>query len=176
MPTHVRLWTQDAVPPFPTDEAFAVLRRELGVRDLAQVFSYISPSPVASASIGQVHHATLKQEPLTVPPALLHTPPHHPPTTHPLPLTVVCPLPLPPHDSHDGAGLQGDAQGGHYRPRGGGQGAAAGHPLGDRNRPLRPPPHHAGDDRRTQPRSRARGAHLCRRHHGAPTCGSCEGV
>ena len=52
---------QDAVPPFPTDEAFAVLRQQLGVRDLSEVFSCISPSPVASASIGQVYRATLRE-------------------------------------------------------------------------------------------------------------------
>ena len=30
---------QDAVPPFPSEEAFAVMKRELGVRDTAQVLS-----------------------------------------------------------------------------------------------------------------------------------------
>jgi predicted unusual protein kinase regulating ubiquinone biosynthesis (AarF/ABC1/UbiB family) len=51
---------QDAVPPFPSDEAFAVMKRELGIRDTAQVFSELSATSVASASIGQVYRGTLK--------------------------------------------------------------------------------------------------------------------
>ena len=51
---------QDAVPPFPSDKAFAILRRELNVANLDEVFSSISPAPVASASIGQVYKAKLK--------------------------------------------------------------------------------------------------------------------
>lgn len=51
---------QDAVPPFPTDEALAVLRKELGVRDTSSIFDRLSASPVASASIGQVYKGTLK--------------------------------------------------------------------------------------------------------------------
>ena len=42
-----------AARPFPSDEAFDVLRKQLGVRDLSQVFETISLVPVASASIGQ---------------------------------------------------------------------------------------------------------------------------
>jgi len=51
---------QDAVPPFSSDEAREVLRRELGVSDLSQIFSSLSDEPVASASIGQVYRGTLK--------------------------------------------------------------------------------------------------------------------
>lgn len=51
---------QDAVPPFDSDEAMSILRRELNVRDLSEVFDSISPRPLASASIGQVYRATLK--------------------------------------------------------------------------------------------------------------------
>jgi hypothetical protein len=50
---------QDAVPPFDSDIAREVLRKELGVSDLSQVFSYLSEKPVASASIGQVYKGTL---------------------------------------------------------------------------------------------------------------------
>ena len=50
---------QDAVPPFDSAEAYAVLRRELQVRDLSSIFRTISAEPVASASIGQVYRATL---------------------------------------------------------------------------------------------------------------------
>ena len=47
------------MPPFDDDEAYAVLRRELGVADLGEVFSSLSESPVASASIGQVGYQTV---------------------------------------------------------------------------------------------------------------------
>lgn len=50
---------QDAVSPFDSDEAYDILRRELGVRDLSQIFSTLSKKPVASASIGQVYKGTL---------------------------------------------------------------------------------------------------------------------
>ena len=53
---------QDAVPPFASDEAYEVLRMQLGVRDLSQVFESLSPAPIASASIGQVYRGTLKDE------------------------------------------------------------------------------------------------------------------
>lgn len=51
---------QDAVPPFPSAEAREVLKRELGVRNLSQVFKSLSDEPVASASIGQVYRGTLE--------------------------------------------------------------------------------------------------------------------
>jgi ubiquinone biosynthesis protein len=50
---------QDSVPPFPFDEVEAILQRELGVPSAA-VFDPIEVEPVASASIGQVHRARLK--------------------------------------------------------------------------------------------------------------------
>jgi len=49
---------QDNVRPFPNDEAYAVLRRELG--DLDRMFQSLSPTTVASASIGQVYRGTLR--------------------------------------------------------------------------------------------------------------------
>ncbi|KAL7542745.1 hypothetical protein ACHAXR_012087 [Thalassiosira sp. AJA248-18] len=51
---------QDAVPPFDSEEAKEVLKRELGVSDLNQIFDSLSEKPVASASIGQVYRGTLK--------------------------------------------------------------------------------------------------------------------
>lgn len=51
---------QDAVPPFNDEVARSVLKRELGVNDISTIFEYLSESPVASASIGQVYRGTLR--------------------------------------------------------------------------------------------------------------------
>jgi predicted unusual protein kinase regulating ubiquinone biosynthesis (AarF/ABC1/UbiB family) len=51
---------QDAVPPFDSDEARDILRKELGVQDLSEVFSKLTDKPIAAASIGQVYRGTLK--------------------------------------------------------------------------------------------------------------------
>jgi ubiquinone biosynthesis protein len=50
---------QDKVPPFPGDEAIAVIERAYD-RKLDEVFTQFDPVPVASASVAQVHLATLK--------------------------------------------------------------------------------------------------------------------
>ena len=50
---------QDAVPPFDSETARDVLKQELGVQDLSQIFASLSNEPVASASIGQVYRGTL---------------------------------------------------------------------------------------------------------------------
>lgn len=50
---------QDAVPPFDNVLAKTIMKRELGVKDLKEVFVSLSPQPVASASIGQVYRAKL---------------------------------------------------------------------------------------------------------------------
>ena len=50
----------DKVPSFPSDLAFATICEELGVDDVSDVFSRITPEPVAAASLGQVYKATLK--------------------------------------------------------------------------------------------------------------------
>lgn len=50
---------QDALPTFPDAEAFACIERELGV-PLDSIYSSISTSPIAAASLGQVYKAQLK--------------------------------------------------------------------------------------------------------------------
>jgi ubiquinone biosynthesis protein len=50
---------QDQVPPRPYRDIEARLREELGGRPPLEVFAELSPDPVASASIGQVHRARL---------------------------------------------------------------------------------------------------------------------
>ena len=57
---------QDAVPPFDSATAYDVLRKELGVSDLNEVFSELSAEPVASASIGQVYKGKLRSNGKTV--------------------------------------------------------------------------------------------------------------
>lgn len=50
---------QDSVPPRPFSEVEIRLREELGGRSIDQVFAEFEQTPVASASIGQVHVARL---------------------------------------------------------------------------------------------------------------------
>ncbi|XP_059636489.1 protein ACTIVITY OF BC1 COMPLEX KINASE 3, chloroplastic [Cornus florida] len=50
---------QDALPTFPDAEAFSCIERELGI-PLDSIYSSISPSPIAAASLGQVYKARLK--------------------------------------------------------------------------------------------------------------------
>ncbi len=49
----------DKVPSYPTKIAFATIERELG-KTVDQIFSEITPEPVAAASLGQVYKATLR--------------------------------------------------------------------------------------------------------------------
>lgn len=50
---------QDSVTPFKNEVAMDILKRELKIKDLKEVFSSISAQPFASASIGQVYKAKL---------------------------------------------------------------------------------------------------------------------
>ncbi len=50
---------QDQIPPFPNEIAFQFIREELG-QDPSEIYSEISPKPIAAASLGQVYKATLK--------------------------------------------------------------------------------------------------------------------
>ena len=49
---------QDAVPPFPGDQARALVAEALAA-DFDSVFSHFEDDPMASASVAQVHPATL---------------------------------------------------------------------------------------------------------------------
>ena len=49
---------QDKVEPFPFEEARTILAEEMGAR-LPKIFLEIEPRPLAAASLGQVHRATL---------------------------------------------------------------------------------------------------------------------
>ena len=49
---------QDRVPPFPNEIAQSIIEKELGMT-IAEAFSEFDPSPLASASVAQVHTATL---------------------------------------------------------------------------------------------------------------------
>lgn len=49
---------QDQVPPFPQDQAVAIIEQALG-ESVDKVFAQFSPEPLASASVAQVHAATL---------------------------------------------------------------------------------------------------------------------
>ncbi len=49
---------QDQLPPFSTDVAFAIIQKELGSHP-EDIYSEISPQPVAAASLGQVYQGRL---------------------------------------------------------------------------------------------------------------------
>jgi ubiquinone biosynthesis protein len=49
---------QDDVPPFPTDEAVAIIEKEAGVKT-DKIFSRLESRPIAAASIAQVYYGTL---------------------------------------------------------------------------------------------------------------------
>lgn len=51
---------QDKVKPFSNVEAMLILEEELG-KPLDEIFEYLSPNPVASASLGQVYKGVLRK-------------------------------------------------------------------------------------------------------------------
>ena len=50
----------DKVPPFDSVLAMETIREDLGCKQISDVYSKITPEPVAAASLGQVYQATLK--------------------------------------------------------------------------------------------------------------------
>ena len=50
---------QDKVAPFPFEEVEKIVNNELGMR-LSRAFSSFDPIPISAASLGQVHHATMR--------------------------------------------------------------------------------------------------------------------
>lgn len=56
---------QDVVPPFPFSEAKKIIESELK-KPIGELFEFIDPTPVAAASIGQVHRAVLKNGDIVV--------------------------------------------------------------------------------------------------------------
>ena len=53
---------QDKVAPFPGDEAQQLIEHALGLNDISDLFADFNITPLASASIAQVHTAQLRQE------------------------------------------------------------------------------------------------------------------
>jgi ubiquinone biosynthesis protein len=50
---------QDQVTPFPSEQALDLIQQSYGNQNVEQIYSQIDPEPLASASIAQVHAATL---------------------------------------------------------------------------------------------------------------------
>jgi len=63
-PEYLRSLTelQDRVPPFATEKADEIIESELG-QPVGEIFEDISPKPIASASLGQVYRARLREGP-----------------------------------------------------------------------------------------------------------------
>jgi ubiquinone biosynthesis protein len=53
---------QDKVPPFDSQQAQEIIKESLGLEKLSDLFEDFDPKPLASASVAQVHTATLRAE------------------------------------------------------------------------------------------------------------------
>nr|WP_136252732.1 ubiquinone biosynthesis regulatory protein kinase UbiB [Ningiella ruwaisensis] len=53
---------QDKVPPFDSEQAQAIIKEALHIDSLEELFDDFNPTPLASASVAQVHTAKLKEE------------------------------------------------------------------------------------------------------------------
>jgi predicted unusual protein kinase regulating ubiquinone biosynthesis (AarF/ABC1/UbiB family) len=52
---------QDRVPFFDDEQARDIIKEQLGLSSISQLFSAFSAKPVAAASLGQVYRATLRE-------------------------------------------------------------------------------------------------------------------
>ncbi|HBM15605.1 MAG TPA: ABC transporter [Lentisphaeria bacterium] len=57
---------QDKVPFFDEDKAFAIIKKELKIENIDEVFDHFDPKPFAAASIGQVYRAVYKGQNVVV--------------------------------------------------------------------------------------------------------------
>ncbi|WP_194756743.1 ubiquinone biosynthesis regulatory protein kinase UbiB [Aliidiomarina indica] len=53
---------QDRVVPFPGEEAQRMVQESLGIADISELFESFTVTPIASASIAQVHAATIRHK------------------------------------------------------------------------------------------------------------------
>ena len=60
-PTYLEEFTkfQDQIPPFPSDRAYRVIAEDIG-SNCEEIFAYLTPEPIAAASLGQVYKGQLK--------------------------------------------------------------------------------------------------------------------